>query len=93
MSGRFSCANSAHCWRRRNAWLAILEPREQDLMTLRHVEDWEYHEIAAARSVPIGTVQWQVFNSKKKLAAHLRQSREPKRRSSSSSAIAEPRPV
>jgi RNA polymerase sigma-70 factor, ECF subfamily len=57
------------------AWLAILEPREQDLMTLRYVEDWEYHEIAAAQSIPIGTIQWRVFNSKKKLAAHLRQAK------------------
>ena len=40
-------------------------------MTLRFVEEWEYHEIAAAQAVPIGTVQWRVFNSKKKLAAYL----------------------
>jgi DNA-directed RNA polymerase specialized sigma24 family protein len=30
----------------------------------------EYHEIAQARQLPLGTVQWRVFNSKKKLAAH-----------------------
>jgi len=40
-------------------------------MMLRFVEEWEYHEIAAAQAIPIGTVQWRVFNSKKKLAAHL----------------------
>jgi DNA-directed RNA polymerase specialized sigma24 family protein len=39
---------------------------------LRFVEEWEYHEIAAAKAIPIGTVQWRVFNAKKKLAAHLR---------------------
>src|SRR6266542_3202038 len=52
-------------------WMAFLEPNERDVMTLRFVEEWEYHEIAAAKSIPIGTVQWRVFNSKKKLAAHL----------------------
>jgi RNA polymerase sigma-70 factor (ECF subfamily) len=52
-------------------WMAFLEPRERDVMTLRFVEEWEYHEIAAAKAIPIGTVQWRVFNSKKKLAAHL----------------------
>jgi DNA-directed RNA polymerase specialized sigma24 family protein len=40
-------------------------------MILRFVEQWEYHEIAAARGTPIGTVQWRIFNSKKKLAGHL----------------------
>lgn len=45
-------------------------------MTLRFVEEWEYHEIAAAQATPIGTVQWRVFNSKKKLAPRLRSRRE-----------------
>jgi RNA polymerase sigma-70 factor (ECF subfamily) len=52
-------------------WMAFLDPRERDVMTLRFVEQWEYHEIAAARATPIGTVQWRIFNSKKKLAGHL----------------------
>ena len=52
-------------------WMAFLDPRERDVMTLRFVEEWEYHEIAAAKAIPIGTVQWRVFNSKKKLAVHL----------------------
>jgi RNA polymerase sigma-70 factor (ECF subfamily) len=52
-------------------WMAFLEPGERDVMILRFVEQWEYHEIAAARGTPIGTVQWRVFNSKKKLARHL----------------------
>jgi DNA-directed RNA polymerase specialized sigma24 family protein len=38
---------------------------------LRFVEEWEYHEIAAAEAFPIGTIQWRVFNPKKKLAVHL----------------------
>jgi RNA polymerase sigma-70 factor (ECF subfamily) len=52
-------------------WMAFLDPKERDVMTLRFVEEWEYHEIAAAKAIPIGTVQWRVFNSKKKLAARL----------------------
>jgi RNA polymerase sigma-70 factor (ECF subfamily) len=52
-------------------WMAFLDSRESDALTLRYVEQWEYHEIAAARDIPIGTVQWRVFNAKKKLAPHL----------------------
>jgi RNA polymerase sigma-70 factor (ECF subfamily) len=52
-------------------WMDFLEPRERDFMILRFVERWEYHEIAAARAVPTGTVQWRIFNSKKRLAGHL----------------------
>ena len=53
-------------------WMAFLESREREALTLRFVEDWEYHEIAAAKKIPIGTVQWRVFNAKKKLAPHLK---------------------
>ena len=52
-------------------WMKFLDEQERETMTLRFVEDWEYHEIAAAQALPIGTVQWRVFNSKKKLAPHL----------------------
>lgn len=52
-------------------WMKFLDARERETMELRFVEEWEYHEIAAAQAVPIGTVQWRVFNSKKKLAPHL----------------------
>jgi RNA polymerase sigma-70 factor, ECF subfamily len=52
-------------------WMAFLDTHEREVMTLRFVEQWEYHEIAAARATPIGTVQWQVFNAKKKLAPYL----------------------
>jgi len=55
-----------------NDWMKFLNADERDTMTLRFIEEWEYHEIAAARATPIGTVQWRVFNSKKKLAAHLK---------------------
>ena len=52
-------------------WMTLLDTRERELMTLRYMEDWEYHEIAAAQAVPIGTVQWRIFRAKKKLAPHL----------------------
>lgn len=52
-------------------WMTFLDAPERDAMILRFVEQWEYHEIAAARGTPIGTVQWRIFNSKKKLAKHL----------------------
>lgn len=51
--------------------MKFLDGQERETMILRFVEEWEYHEIAAAQAIPIGTVQWRVFNSKKKLAAHL----------------------
>jgi RNA polymerase sigma-70 factor (ECF subfamily) len=60
-------------------WMTLLESREREALTLRFVEDWEYHEIAAAKKIPIGTVQWRVFNAKKKLAPHLK-AREARRR-------------
>jgi RNA polymerase sigma-70 factor, ECF subfamily len=53
-------------------WMDFLEPREREALTLRFVEEWEYHEIAAAQNTPIGTAQWRVFNAKKKLAPVLR---------------------
>ena len=36
------------------------------MLTLRFVEGWEYHEIAPAKAVPIGTVQRRVFNPQEK---------------------------
>jgi RNA polymerase sigma-70 factor (ECF subfamily) len=52
-------------------WMAFLDSRESEVMKLRFIEQWEYHEIAAAHAIPIGTVQWRVFNAKKKLAPYL----------------------
>ena len=53
-------------------WTAFLNSREQELMRLRFIEQWEYHEISAALAVPIGTVLWRVFNAQKKLAPYLK---------------------
>ena len=53
-------------------WMSFLDSREQEALTLRFIEEREHHEIAAAKAIPIGTVQWRVFNAKKKRAPHLR---------------------
>jgi RNA polymerase sigma-70 factor (ECF subfamily) len=55
-----------------NDWMDFLEPREKEALTLRFVEEREYHEIAAAQNIPIGTAQWRVFNAKRKLAPVLK---------------------
>ena len=59
-------------------WMAFLDSREREVMTLRFIEQWEYHEIAAAQAIPIGTVQWRVFNAKKKLAPYLTTNSSPR---------------
>ena len=53
-------------------WMAFLDSREREALRLRFIEQWEYHEIAAAQSIPIGTVQWRVFSAKRKLAPLLK---------------------
>jgi len=63
-----------------NDWMKFLDAQEREAMALRFIEGWEYHEIAAAKAIPIGTVQWRVFNSKKKLAAHLSPVRDLERK-------------
>lgn len=52
-------------------WMAILSPVEREATLLRYVEGLEYHEIAAVLGVPIGTVQWRIFQSKRRLAARF----------------------
>jgi RNA polymerase sigma-70 factor (ECF subfamily) len=53
-------------------WMTFLESNEREALTLRYVEGWEYHEIAEATAIPIGTVQSRVFNAQKKLATRLK---------------------
>jgi RNA polymerase sigma-70 factor (ECF subfamily) len=55
-----------------NRWMDFLDRREKEILTLRFVEEWEYHEIAAAQKIPIGTVQSRLFNAKRKLAPLLK---------------------
>lgn len=61
-------------------WMAFLDSREREALTLRFIEQWEYHEIAAAQSIPIGTVQWRVFSAKRKLAPYLKRVERTERR-------------
>ncbi|MBV8807354.1 MAG: sigma-70 family RNA polymerase sigma factor, partial [Acidobacteriaceae bacterium] len=48
-------------------WMTFLDAHEREAMILRFVEQCEYHKIAVAQRIPIGTVQWRIFNCKKKL--------------------------
>lgn len=49
-------------------WMTFLDAREREAMIMRFVGQWEYHEIATAQGTPIGTIQWRMFNCKKKLS-------------------------
>jgi RNA polymerase sigma-70 factor (ECF subfamily) len=50
-------------------WMEALNAAEREAIMLRYVEGLEYHEIAELLEIPLGTVQWRIFESKKKLAA------------------------
>ncbi len=52
-------------------WMAALNEAEREALTLRFVEGLQYHEIADLLEVPIGTIQWRVFQARKKLAARF----------------------
>ena len=52
-------------------WMAYLEPDERQVLMLRYVEGLEYHEIAAVLDIPLGTAQWRVFHTKRKLAVRF----------------------
>lgn len=49
--------------------LQTLSPDEQQIVLLRFVEELEYHEIATALDVPIGTVKWRIHATRSKLVA------------------------
>jgi RNA polymerase sigma-70 factor (ECF subfamily) len=53
-------------------WMAFLDEEEREIMMLRYVDELEYHEIAQTLDMPQGTVQWKIFNAKKKLAARFK---------------------
>ena len=53
------------------SWMHLLEPMERRIMMLRYVEELGYQEIAAALSIPLGTVKWKIFNAKERLSAQL----------------------
>ncbi len=48
--------------------LKTLDAVSRRILLLRYMDGLEYHEIAEVMEMPLGTVQWKVFDSKKKLA-------------------------
>lgn len=52
-------------------WLGSLDSAGRDIMLLRFVDGLEYHEIAQAMAIPIGTVKWKISDCKLKLARSL----------------------
>ena len=56
-------------------WMEWLEAPERQVVTLRYVDDLEYHEIAAALGIPIGTVKWRLFRAKAKLMVRFKERR------------------
>lgn len=53
-------------------WLAGLGEADRELVLLRYVDGFTYQEIAAMVEAPVGTVQWRVFQLKKRLAEWFR---------------------
>jgi RNA polymerase sigma-70 factor (ECF subfamily) len=53
-------------------WMDLLEPMERQIMMLRYSEELGYQEIAAALSIPLGTVKWKIFSAKERLSRELR---------------------
>ncbi len=48
--------------------LDLLDDVSRRILVLHYLDGLEYHEIAEALRMPQGTVQWKVFDSKKRLA-------------------------
>ena len=57
-------------------WMKWLDPAERQVMVMRYMEELGYNEIAQVLDIPLGTVQWRIFNSTKKLAARFGRVRE-----------------
>ena len=52
--------------------MRFLGEDEREIMMLRYIDELEYHEISELVGLPQGTVQWKIFNAKKKLAARFK---------------------
>ncbi|HWB83389.1 MAG TPA: RNA polymerase sigma factor [Bryobacteraceae bacterium] len=48
-------------------WMTCLTEVERQILMLRYFDGLEYAEIANVLDIPLGTVQWRIFNAKKKL--------------------------
>jgi RNA polymerase sigma factor (sigma-70 family) len=51
--------------------LAMLDEVSRRMLVLRYLDGLEYHELAQLLDMPLGTVQWKLFDTKKKLAKWL----------------------
>jgi RNA polymerase sigma-70 factor (ECF subfamily) len=51
--------------------LAMLDPVSRRILVMRYLDGLEYHELAEVLDMPLGTVQWKLFDTKKKLARWL----------------------
>jgi RNA polymerase sigma factor (sigma-70 family) len=49
--------------------LSTISEDDREMFYLRWVDGLEHHEIATLLKLPIGTVQWRIFQIRKKLAA------------------------
>ncbi len=56
--------------------MRCLLPQERQVILLKFVDQLEYREIAAVLELPVGTVKWRVFCSKKKLAGYFGKGRD-----------------
>ena len=48
--------------------LAMLDPVSRRILVMRYLDGLEYHELAEVLDMPLGTIQWKLFDTKKKLA-------------------------
>jgi len=55
-----------------NAALAKLSPEHRVVIVLKEIEDLQYHEIAEALNISVGTVMSRLFYGRKKLQSMLR---------------------
>jgi RNA polymerase sigma-70 factor (ECF subfamily) len=51
--------------------LAGLDRADQELIVLKHLDGWTYHELAAMLEIPQGTVMSRLFNARRKLLTLL----------------------
>jgi RNA polymerase sigma-70 factor (ECF subfamily) len=52
--------------------IVALREDEQEILYLRWLDGLEYREIAAILELPLGTVQWKIFQIRRKLASIVR---------------------
>jgi RNA polymerase sigma-70 factor (ECF subfamily) len=58
-----------------DVWRAIerLDPRDAELLILKHLEGWTYEELSTALDVPRGTVMSRLYSARQKLLAIIQE--------------------